>query len=403
MGLSSKIFLDERYTKRNGERAIKIRITLDRKSLEMPVGYSVLPEYWNEKTSSVKSSCKSIKNVMRLNNRIKKIRIDAEDKIIKLQDNGLISSMTMKQIKAHVLNKLEEKQLLQFTDEIISELKVSGRVGNARVYQTLRNSIDSYLDKTDIPLRSVTYLWLKSYEAWYLGRGNSVNGLSVHMRTLRAVINRAIKQDLLSQDDYPFTNYSLKTVKTKKRAISKEELDLIKGFVPKTIQQGRAKDYFLMSFYLMGASFIDLAFLKLRDIKHGRIEYRRKKTGKLHTIKITPSLHALLEKYTKDKNPDDFILNVIKSTDVNQQYINARDELKRYNKRIRDIGKICGIPTPLSSYVARHSFATIAKFKDVPISVISQALGHSNAETTEIYLAEFGNDIMDKYNEQIVE
>lgn len=157
-----------------------------------------------------------------------------------------------------------------------------------------------------------------------------------------------------------------------------------------------------MSFYTMGTSFVDLAFLKVSDIRNGRIEYKRKKTGKLHSIKITAPLQAILDTYLHGKEADDFILNVIKSEEVQQQYTNIRDESHRYNRSLKEIGELCGIEQPLTSYVARHSFATIAKYKDVPISIISQALGHSDLKTTEIYLAAFSDDVMDKYNEMVV-
>ena len=157
-----------------------------------------------------------------------------------------------------------------------------------------------------------------------------------------------------------------------------------------------------MSFYLMGASFIDLTFLKVSDIKSGRIEYRRKKTGQLHSIKITDPLNNILQKYLKNKKGDDFILNVIKSEDVEKQYTESRDELRRYNRSLKEIGQLCKIEANLTSYVARHSFASIANNKKVPLTVISQALGHDNPKTTEVYLSAFNDDTMDEYNEMII-
>lgn len=313
-----------------------------------------------------------------------------------------IAQLDLNGIKSQITGKGDETFLIEFCNTIINELEQTKKIGNARVYKTMRNSVQAFLKSKDIPLQQITYKWLKKYEAWYLGRGNSTNGLSVNMRTLRALINRAIRRQFLSKEAYPFENYSVKNEKTKKRAITQSDIEKVIRFEPKTQRETRAKDYFLMSFYLMGASFIDLAFLKVSDIKNGRVEYRRRKTGKLHSIKITSPLQTLLDKYLDGKNSDDFILNVIKSKDAKKQYINARDELCRYNRSLKEIGEACGIEHLLTSYVARHSFATIAKFKDVPVPVISQALGHSNVEITEVYLAEFNNDVMDKYNEIIL-
>ena len=402
MSLTSKILLNSRHTKKDGTQAIIVRITLNRKSFEISTGYSVNPKYWNESKSEIKTNCPDVSNVTRLNKLIRQKRVDFEDKIITLQENNEISSLTLSQIKNRLTNKKPENTIFSFTDKIIKELKTAGKVGNARVYQTLRNSLSNYLKEKDSPLRSINYKFLKSYEAWYLGKGNSINGLSVHLRTLRSVLNRATVEGLLSKDDYAFKDYSIKTVKTKKRAITEEDILKLKYYVPDSPQKQRAKDTFFLSFYLMGASFIDLAFLKLSNIVNGRIEYRRRKTGQLHSIKITPPLQDILDRYIENKSNSDFILNVITSKDEAKQYVQAREELKRVNKRLKNIGLECDISQPLTSYVARHTYATIANTKNVPLSVISQSLGHKDQKTTAIYLAQFGNDVMDKYNELII-
>lgn len=400
--ITSKIFLDNRRTKKDGTQALKLRITINRKSVEMALGYAIPPAYWNEKTQQIKPKCPSIQNVTRLNNRLQKQRAEYMERLIALQDEGQLQRMSMAEIKQRLTGKQMETMVIAFANTIIAELTEAKKVGNAAVYKTMRNSVQTYCKNKDVPLKQITYKWLKKYEAWYLGRGNSVNGLGVNLRTLRALFNRAIKRKLVSKDFYPFAEYSIKKETTRKRAITIEDIEKIKAFEPQTIRQTRAKDYFLMSFYTMGTSFVDLAFLKVSDIRNGRIEYKRKKTGKLHSIKITAPLQAILDTYLHGKEADDFILNVIKSEEVQQQYTNIRDESHRYNRSLKEIGELCGIEQPLTSYVARHSFATIAKYKDVPISIISQALGHSDLKTTEIYLAAFSDDVMDKYNEMVV-
>ena len=402
MSLTSKIFLDCRYSKKDGTRPLKLRITINRRSTEIPMGYTISPEFWDEAKMVIKPKCPTIGNVTRLNNILRKKQAEAIETVIRLQDSGELESLSMKDVKAVLTGKSDERMLIAFCNSVIQEMKEAKKVGNARVYRTMRNSIQTFLNDSDIPMSKITFKWLKKYEAWYLGRGNSLNGLSVNMRTLRALLNRAIKQKLLSSDAYPFKEYTIRSNKPRKRAIARTDIDKIIAFVPKTKRQQRAKDYFLMSFYLMGASFIDLAFLKVGDVKNGRIEYTRRKTGNHHSVKITEPLQKILDKYLPGKSHDEFILNVIKSEDLAAQYQNARDELQRYNRSLREIGQLCKIETPLTSYVARHSFATIAKFKDVPIQVISQALGHTNLETTEVYLEEFDNEVLDEYNDMII-
>lgn len=402
MSLTSKIFLDDRRTKQDGTQPLKLRLTINRKFIEISMGYSVNPKFWDERKMEIKPNAPMGESITRLNNLIKKNHSEFIGKVIELQDSGEIATMSLKEIKNRLTGKEDDTNLIAFCGSIIEELGVAGKVGNAKVYTTLKRSIYDFLDSKDIPLKQVTFKWLKKYEAWYLGKGNGINGLGVNMRTLRALINRAIKQGLLSKDSYPFEHYSVKIEKTRKRAVSQSDIESIKNFTPKNNPQERAKDYFMMSLYLMGASFVDLAFLKVSNINSGRIEYKRKKTGRLHNIKITQPLQEILDKYLPGKGKDDFILNVIKSKDIKQQYTNVSDELRRYNKRLKEIAQACGIESNVTSYVARHSFATIGKFKNVPISVISQALGHSNLQTTEIYLAEFDNDVLDRYNDEII-
>ncbi len=364
--------------------------------------YTIPAQYWNEQKQAVKANCPLIDNTTRLNNFLQKEKSKAIERVIALNDRGELERLSLKEIKNRVLNKQIAPMALAFCQEVMDEMNQAGKVGNARVYKTMRNSLQSFLKGRDVPFHQITFKWLKKYEAWYLSRGNSANGLSVNLRTLRALFNRAIKQQLVSREFYPFDQYSIKTEKTRKRAIGMEEITKLKAFEPKTSRQERAKDYFFMSFYLMGASFIDLAFLKLSDIKNGRVEYRRKKTGQLHSIKITEPLWAILEKYVKGKQREDFILNILTETETRRQYTQARDEIRRYNRTLKEIAELCGIEANLTSYVARHSFASIANSKNVPLTVISQALGHDNPRTTEIYLSAFNDETMDEYHKLII-
>ena len=191
--------------------------------------------------------------------------------------------------------------------------------------------------------------------------------------------------------------------KTRKRAVSQTDILLLREFQPTTQRQQRAKDYFFISFFLMGASFVDLAFLKVSNIVNGRIEYKRRKTGQLHSIVISSVLEELLAKYLSGKGKEDFVLNIIKSDQPGQQIVNVRDELRRYNRTLKEIGQLCGVEAPLTSYVSRHSYATIAKHKGVPTAIISEALGHISEEVTQIYLDSFHKDVLDRYHQQIIE
>lgn len=400
--VSANIILDTRYKKKGDVYPLKLRVIHNRQPFDLGLGYSLSPKDWDEKGQKVKSSCQTFENIARFNTILNKEKQKVQDVLIRLQDEGKLDTLTLEELKNYVTQKSTETMTLAFGEAMIAELQDAKKFGNARVYDTMLRSVRNFTKGRDLPLKQITYAWLKKYEAWYLSKGNSANGLSVSLRTLRALYNRAIKQKLISKDYYPFTDYRIKGESTRKRAISAADLELIKQFQPKTERQERAKDYFLLSFYLMGASFVDLAFLKVRNITGGRIEYKRQKTGRLHSIPISAPLQAILDKYLDGKRKDDFILNVIKSDDPKRQRVNVRDELRQFNRRLKEIGELCGIEATLTSYVARHSYATIAKYKGVPTAVISEALGHTSEEVTQVYLDSFDKEVLDKYHTMVI-
>lgn len=401
--VSVKIVLDTRRKKNDNTSPIKLRIVHNRQTFHLYTGHRAQAKDWDENGKKLKQSCKTVENVTRFNSLFLREKQKAFDVLSRLEEDGKLDTLSFDEIRRHLESKQTEVMTLAFGGEIISELQEAKKFGNARVYDTMLRSIRTFVKDKDFPLKQLTYAWLKKYEAWYLSKGNSANGLSVSLRTLRALYNRAIKQKLLSKEYYPFSDFSIKGESTRKRAISWADLELIKQFDPKTLRQTRAKDYFFLSFYLMGASFVDLAFLKVKNISGQRIEYKRQKTGRLHSIPLSAPLQKILDKYLLGKKKDDFILNVIKSDDPQKQMANVRDELRQFNRRLKEIGELCGIDATLTSYVARHSYATIAKHKGVPTAIISEALGHTSEEVTQVYLDSFDKEVLDKYHTMIIE
>jgi len=400
--ISVKIIQDTRSTKKDGTHPLKLRIVYNRQTHHIALGYSVLTKDWDIAGQKVKKSCKSIPNTTRLNTILNREKQKVLDVSTRLHEHGQLNGMSFSDLRHHIVAPVKGNMLGSFVTEIVEEMRKAGKHGNARVYNTMVRSIQSF-NGGDILLKQITFTWLKKYEAWYLGKGNSVNSLSVQLRTLRAVYNRAIKQKLVSRDLYPFADYSIQSEETRKRALSHDDLEKLRSYSPKTKREQWAKDYFFMSFYLMGASFIDLAFLRYENILNGRVEYKRKKTGKLHSIKITDQLQRTLARYVrKDAESTDFVLNILSSEDSAQQYRTVQTKLRLYNRTLKHIGKEVGIVFPLTSYVSRHTFATIAKYKGVPTAVISEALGHSSEQVTQVYLDSFDSSVLDSYNELII-
>lgn len=408
-----QLALDKRTQKRDGSYPIKFRITLNRKSVYISTKFSVAEEHWHPHRKEIKAAARGKIKVNETNNRLQKERLKIVDAIDELHDNGRLEVMSVQDVKAYILGKGEIHNLYAYFEKIIDQLLEADKIGNARVYRTTLLSIQNYMGEKDFPMKYITYDWLTKYETWYLSRTtkgskkrkNTLNGLSVHMRTLRALLNRAIKSGYLPQNNYPFKRYKIASKGTRKRAITAQDILKIKQLLDDqlTPQQKKAKTYFLMSFYLMGISFIDLAFLRIENIEQDRIIYTRRKTGREHSIKITKGLWELMAPFLKGKGDDDYILNIIKGETTQEKYTSARDEMQCYNRALKKLANLVGIDEHVSSYTVRHSYATIAKNNGVPISVISEALGHESLETTQVYLKSFDAHVLDEYNTFIID
>jgi integrase len=242
---------------------------------------------------------------------------------------------------------------------------------------------------------------LKNFEEYLQRKNLKINAISFHMRTLRAVYNRAIKEGFAKQELYPFKAYTIKREKTTKRAIVKANISELKALdLSNSPDKDQARDYFLFSFYCRGMSFVDMAYLKVSNIIGDRLYYSRNKTNQKFTIRITPQIAEIIQKYNDLKDPDSYIFPMIKNPegDIYTQYRNA---MRLTNKKLNKIGKELGTPIPLTTYVSRHSWATIAKREGIPTAVISEGLGHESERTTQIYLDSFENEVLDNANDLI--
>ena len=252
----------------------------------------------------------------------------------------------------------------------------------------------------DILLGEIDSDTMMLYEAWLKGKGICPNSTSFYMRILRAVYNRAVEKELTEQK-YPFKHVYTGIDKTVKRAVPLKEIKHIKE-LDLTLKPHLeyARDMFLFSFYTRGMAFIDMAYLKKSDLKNGILTYRRRKTGQQLTIKWEKCMEEIVSKYKNAYNTE-YLLPIIVNplVDARKQYRNA---IYRVNTALKDIAKSVGLSIALTMYCTRHSWASIAKTKNIPISVISEGMGHDSEETTRIYLASLDTSIVDKANSLII-
>jgi len=259
-------------------------------------------------------------------------------------------------------------------------------------FMRFRNGADLYFDMLDADVAG-------QYESYMRAKGLSRNTTSFYMRILRCIYNRAVEEGLATQSD-PFRRVYTGVDKTAKRAITLKEIKRIKELdLANKPGLDYARDLFLFSFYTRGMSFIDIAYLQKRDLSNGYITYIRKKTGQQLTIRWEKLMQEITDKYPE--NPTQYLLPVIIRQDgtERQQYLN---KILFVNRKLKQIAQLAKVPIPLSMYVSRHSWASIAKSKHVPLSVISEGMGHDSEETTRIYLSSIQTDQIDEANSLIL-
>ena len=287
-----------------------------------------------------------------------------------------------------------EESFFAFMEEVIARLKRLGKERTAENYTTALNSFSRFRNGEDVSLGEMDSDMMAEYEAYLKLRGVTMNSVSFYNRILRAVYNRAVEKELTTQR-YPFRHVYTGIDKTVKRAIPLSAIRKIKELdLSSRPSLDFARDMFLFSFYTRGMSFIDMAFLRTKDLRDGILSYRRRKTGQQLFIRWEKSMQEIVDKYPANGNG--YLLPVIKACGNERlQYGNA---LRLINNRLKEIAVLAGLHGSLTMYVARHSWASIARNQNIPLSVISAGMGHDSENTTQIYLAALSNEAIDKAN-----
>ncbi|MDE7379336.1 MAG: site-specific integrase [Paraprevotella sp.] len=319
-----------------------------------------------------------------------------------------VRSYTADDIISAFTNQSQDLSFFNFMQGVIIQLKVLNRYRTAENYITALNSFIRFRDNEDLLLSELDSDLMMRYEAYLVGRCVAKNTISFYMRILRAVYNRAVEQELTERRN-PFKHVYTGVDKTVKRAISFAAIKRIKELdLLLSPALDFSRDMFLFSFYTRGMSFVDMAYLKKTDLKNGVITYRRRKTGQLLSIKWERCMQEIIAKYENENtyrhipNGNPFLLPILKPPFDNNRKSMYRCVLQQINKALKTIAKLAKLDVPLTMYVARHSWASVAKSKNIPISIISDGLGHDSETTTQIYLASLDTTIVDRANRLIL-
>ncbi|MDE7237166.1 MAG: site-specific integrase [Paramuribaculum sp.] len=381
------------------EGAIYYQIIHERKVRQLLTRYKVFASEWDDSRSMVRTTHESERRaiVLSICERIRRdverlMRIDR-----RLDTNGL--TYTADDVIDEFNRYAQEYTLFNFMESLIVKFRLNGRVRTSETYKSTLNSFMKYRRDEDIMLDSITSEIMEGYEAWHINRGVAPNTISFYTRILRAVYNRAVENGKIENRN-PFRHVYTGVDKTVKRALPLATVRKIKTLELSLLPAlDYARDMFILSFYLRGMSFIDMAFLRKTDLRHGYVTYRRRKTGQQLIIKWTREMQTILDKYPE--NASCYLLPIIRNPGTNERCV-YRNAACNINYHLKTIAGMVGITIPLTLYVARHSWSSSAKFKGVPLSVISEGMGHDSEATTQIYLASLDTSSVDRANRLII-
>ncbi|MFN8286823.1 MAG: site-specific integrase [Chitinophagales bacterium] len=396
---TTKVLLDKRRSLKDETYPLVIRIYKGEKYSTISLKTYLKPNQFDPVNQKVIGNHPNKKEI---NQKIRQSLIHLEKANLDLElREELISS---EKIKETVIRPTAKLNFIEFGEKLIEEMRAVNRVGNANAYRDAVNALKNYSKRRDLQFEELNCELLYQIENKMLKAGLSKNSIAAYNRSLRAVFNRAINEGLVDAKFYPYRKYKIKGENTIKRNISKEQ---IKQIVLMDITEGtkewHSRNYFMLSFNLIGMSFADMATIKPTDIISDRLTYKRHKTHKLYNIKLTAGAKNILDLYIqKDRT---YILPIIP-----EEFVGNLEEERKYiqygtktcNKYLKRIGEELELEQELTTYVARHSWATIAKKMGFSKDLIAEALGHEYGNRiTSIYLDSFDQDVIDEMNEKV--
>lgn len=377
----------------NNESPLMLRITKDRKLKYSSIGVSVRAEHWDFVRNRPKRNCPNKEQIERLiADKIETYRT----KMIELQVEK--KEFTATSLHERVADKTVKRTVGEVFQAQIENLKRTGRTGYALSHQEVCNSLQKFNGHLNICFSDIDPAWLKRYETWLRGQGLSENTIGRRFRTLRAVYNVAIEEKCVKSDCYPFKSYKVSKLHraTAKRAIRKADIMRIIEYRCADFYRQFAVDLFAFGYFMGGINFVDIAYLTTDNIVSGRLVYTRRKTHKLIRLPLQPKAQEIIARYREDGVSFLFpVLSAFHKTEQ-QQRNRIHKVITKVNRELKEVGRVLGIPIDLTTYVARHSFATVLKREGVSTSIICESLGHSSEKVTQIYLDSFENAQIDE-------
>ncbi len=395
MNATITVVLYKSKTLANGENPLMLQISKNGKRKYQSLGISVNQNHWDFKKQRPKATCPNAEFVQKI--MVDKVA-EMQKQIIELKASQ--ADFTPTSLLNANKTDVREKTVGEFYRELMAHLKQTNKLGNMLVYRCSYNSIKEFCKgRTNILFADIDVRWLERYEKWQRAKGNKETTISRTFRTLRSAYNKAIEAKAAKKSNYPFDDYKVSKfdVKTKKRALCKEDVLKIMDtdLSAESVSVRFSRDVFVFSYLCGGINFTDIANLKAENITGSRLQYIRQKTGKRINLIISQAAIDLVKVYHVKRTANDYlfpILYVQRHKTPMQKQNRIHKILIQVNKDLKRVAEMAEIDFNLSSYVARHSFATVLKNSGVDIALISETLGHSDLSTTQIYLDSFESE-----------
>lgn len=363
------------------EGAIYYQIIHDRKVRQCSTPYRAFPKEWQTRFRE-----ETRRDVERLTRIVR--RMESRGTVLSADD-------IVEEFKLY----RSRYSLFRFMESVIMNLKECGKIRTAETYTATLQSFSRFRRGRDLMLDEITPDLIQAYEAYLRAGGAVPNTTSFYMRILRAVYNRAVESEAIEQRN-PFRHVYTGTERTVKRAIPIAAISRIKNLeLPQGSKMDFARDMFMLSFYLRGMSFVDMAFLRKKDRADNHVTYRRRKTGQRLDIAWTKEMQSIVEKYPP--NPTQYLLPIL-TNPLSDERIAYRNRASCINRQLKTIARMTNLKIPLTLYCARHSWASAARTKGIPVSIISEGMGHDSEATTQIYLASLETSVIDRANALII-